>query len=378
MLIDESEQQSSDFFGFSSLSLDSHELSLETQMKFRLLTDSELTSRIKSLCRRSQNTQILANTFQERFESRFHLREKGFPKKTMLIAKQIFSNLLASIEFHASSSPHSTRSTDRFFVWFGLVLPLLSLLFALLSILRLRSRLCDPLASGMERHAGVLASHFLDLYAGRSNSPGGFRWPQSLSFPVCLIRVVTDRILSSFFLFRVGPINAIAASARAANRAPKRRKRRRRRRRFQIASASPSNRFRFAFSRFVPRRAISRRCERRNVDRLVHIRDPHGFMAASFLRNRRRVDEAPPQSLFVGAEGSESRLAAVAGSWNREGRAFQGSVRCGKSNGGLADRIAGAGDFDPRDRAKSIELLDELLDSEAVVERKSELRRERG
>ena len=238
----------------------------------------------------------------------------------MLIAKQIFSNLLASIEFHASSSPHSTRSTDRFFVRFGLVLQLLSLLFALLFILRLRSRLCDPLASGMERHAGVLASHFLDLYAGRSNSPGGFRWPQSLSFPVCLIRVVTDRILSSFFLFRVGPINAIAASARAANRAPKRRSR------FQIASTPPSNRFRSAFSRFIPRRAISQRCERRDVDHLVHVPDPHGFVAASFLRNRRRVDETPSNALYVRAEGSESRLASGVCCRDWEGGAFQRSV----------------------------------------------------
>ena len=163
-------QQSSDFFSFTKNSLDSQELSLETQMQFRLLTGSELTNRIKSLCRKSNNKRTVANTFQERFESRFRLKEKGFPKRTVLIAKQLFSNLLASIEFHPSSSMqrfvyNRFYNGQRLVIWFRQIVSIM------LCILRICTWLCDSFAFGMERNAGFYSSHFFDIRSSRSNAP---------------------------------------------------------------------------------------------------------------------------------------------------------------------------------------------------------------
>lgn len=130
--------------------------------------------------------------FKNDLKADFISEKKDFQRKRCSLQ----SRFSAISWLRSSSTPpvaHNQHAiVDRFFVRLGLVVSLLSILFTLLSIVWLCSRLRDSPASRMERHAGFVASRFLGLLASRSNPPRGLRRPQSLLLSVCLIRVVTD------------------------------------------------------------------------------------------------------------------------------------------------------------------------------------------
>ena len=140
-IIEESEEEEEGaFFLFDS---SSSQLSLQTQMRIRLLTGLEFTEIIRDRCRfqldisnhyqthihthiqthylnshsHSHSHSRIDSTFINTFEKRFFLKKKGYSSREVTMGVSLLSNLLASISIHPITLTTVYESCTTNFQW---------------------------------------------------------------------------------------------------------------------------------------------------------------------------------------------------------------------------------------------------------------------